>query len=243
MALLERQLDASSGSQSSLPRADMQSEVFRVLLHQWIVGKGPMTSDWIAKAVGCSYRTVAATIEKLGPVVERLSDRRVRLKYFPREAWSQFVAVSKNARAATSFCDRSDQPRSPESLVRRLQKLGRSDVAIGGVIGAKRYFAELDIVGAPRLDLCIHAPGKHADLGFVQQLDPALSPTSDPHEPPRLAVHFLRRKESFFTRDSGGIWADPVECLADLIEARLDTQAFAFEAFLSEQGAALRGGT
>ncbi len=241
LELLRQQVEAFSGSRYLLPRQDMQSEVLRVLLHQWILGKEPMKSNWLAKTVGCSYRTVVAMIEKLGPAVDRLSDRRVQLKYFPKEVWSQFLVVSQKARATIRYMDCSGQPRSPESLVRRLQRMDRMDLAIGGVFGAKWHFQELDIVSAPRLDICIHCLEKNIDLQFVQKLDPALRSTRDPYIPVSLALHFIRRKESFFVSDSGNIWADPVECLADLYESRLDQQASQFEAFLSERGDILNG--
>jgi hypothetical protein len=201
-----------------------------------------MTFDWIAKTVGCTYRTVATVIEKLGPAIERRSDRRVKLKYFPNEAWVRFMAVSRSARATVNYIDRSDQSRSPESLVRRLQGLGRTDIAVGGVMGAKHYYPELDMVSAPRLDICIHARGKHADLEFIEKLDPALARASSPFSAARVAVHFVRRSESLFNRDeSGSLWADPVECLADLFEARLDPQASEFQAYLSKQAERLSG--
>ncbi len=170
--LLDQCIAEAAEEAFPLPRPNTKSEVFRAMLHQWILGQGAMTSKWLAGAVGCNYRTVAATIEHLGRAVKRHSDRRVQLKYFPKDEWSKFLAVASTARATMNYVDRSDQPRSPESLVWRLHRLDRSDIAIGGVLGAKRYHPDLDIVGTPRLDLCVHCAGKYVDLDFVQRLDP-----------------------------------------------------------------------
>lgn len=242
LELLRHCIDESFDSGAALPSADKQSEVFLVILHQWITGQGPMTSRWLEEMVGCNYRTVWAAIERLGPALKRYSDRRISLKYFPEQDWKRFLVVAHKARSAVYYADTSDQPRSPESLVRRLGQFGRKDIAVGGVIGAKRYYPDLDIVGTPRLDLCVHAPGTRMDLDFVKQLDPAFEQTSDPHRPARLAIHFVRRKEPLFDREKdGSIWPDPVECLVELFNARLDQQAVSFQEFLTTRGRELSG--
>lgn len=222
--------------QSGEPRTSRQSSdaVFMVLLHQWLLHKGPMTTEWIMKTVGCSYPTVAHALRRLGPAVERLSDRRIQLRHFPKEEWSRLVANSAAVRSTTCFTDRSGQRRSPDSLLRRLSKLGRSDLAVGGVIGARHYQPELDIVGTPRLDLSLHAPRRRVDWSFVQRLDPALEKALGRDAPIALAVHLVTRETSLFQPGKGGVpWADPVECLLDLHEARLEPQAKEFLHYLS----------
>lgn len=242
LELLRRCIEESAVSGSALPVADKQEEVFLVILHQWITGQGPMESRWLEDTVGCNYRTVSATIDRLGPAIRRHSDRRVSLRYFPEQDWRRLLVVAHKVRSTLYYADESDQPRSPESLVRRLGQLDRKDITVGGVIGAKRYYPDLDIVGVPRLDLCIHAPGSRVDLDFVKQLDPALAPTRDPHRPARLAIHFVRRKDPLFDREKdGSVWPDPVECLVELFNARLDQQAVSFQEFLSARGRDLSG--
>jgi hypothetical protein len=233
-ALLREQVEATAHEAPRLPRADMQSEVLRVLLLEWFEGTGPLTFDGVAKTVGCSYRTVASMVDTLGAVIERTSDRRIRLKRFPADAWARFVAVSERARATVVFVDTSGNPRSPESLVRRLRALALPSVAIGGVMGARVHHSGLDITGTPRLDLCVHAPDNRAGVDFVERIDPGLHLLERPTTPVRLAVHFLRRKDARFHIDAeGNAWADPVECFADLHEARLDRVASEFRAFLT----------
>jgi hypothetical protein len=48
-------------------------------------------------------------------------------------------------------------------------------------------------------------------------------------ESPTLVIHDIRRAESLFQSGDNGLpWADPVECLLDLHEARLESQALEF---------------
>jgi hypothetical protein len=222
---------------SPLPRADRQSEVMRVLLNQWLKGNGPMTLSLLAEMAGGSYRTVDTTIKKMGSAIKRESDRRVSLKYFPVGYWARFTAISQKARGTVYYTDRSGQPRSTTSLLERFNRLEPGEIAIGGVLGAEYHYPSLDITSPPRLDLCIHAPGKYYDLGFVDLLDPGLERIDDSEEKVHVAIHFLRRKEAFFAPGNFGAgWADPIECLADLYDARLDEQASAFQAYLSGTG-------
>lgn len=231
--LLKKKIDESVVVSGQLPRPDMQSEVLRVLVHQWALGRGAMTFDWLSNTVGCTYRTVAKTVNSLGTVIEKSTDQGIRLRHFPKQAWTRFISDSRKARATVNFVDRSRQPRSPESLAKRIQKLGRTDIAIGGVLGAKHYHPKLNMVSAPRLDLTVHVDGKYTDLGFVEQLDPGLKRVDTEDQPAQLVLHFLRRREPFFNRDKNGtLWADPIECLVDMLEARLDPQAEEFESYL-----------
>ena len=107
------------------------------------------------------------------------------------------------------------------------------------MIGAKHYDPELDIVGAPRLDLSLHSPGRKLDLDFIKRLDPALKQVADPLAPASVAVHAVRHADPLFTPREGGLtWADPVECLFDLHEVRLDIQAAQFLEALQRQRSA-----
>ena len=227
----------------ALPRPDMKSEVFRVLLLGWIRGRESMTTEWITRKAGCSYRTAARTIESLEPAIVRHSDRSVGLKYFPHDDWRRFAVNAKKARATLLYTDRSGQPRSPESLLNRIASLQRDDVALGGVPGARSHDPHLDMAGTPSLDITIHAHRTKSVDFPIRKIDPALEPVSRPDQPVALAVHFLRRKETYF-EDRGGPLpiADPVECLLDLIQARLSHQAQEFMTHLIHQGEGRRGG-
>jgi hypothetical protein len=183
----------------------------------------------LEKSTGTTYRTVIRALDSLGPVLKQYSDRSVALTAFPRMAWEKFLVLADTSRSTKYYTDRSGQPRSPKSLMQRLQALPRQDIAIGGVAGAMRIYKDLDLVGLPRLDLHIHAPGSNADLSFIRKLDPALKETDVHDEKPSLAIHFLRRKESYFRIDTNQhLWADPIECLIDLLTMRMDQQALQF---------------
>jgi len=158
---------------------------------------------------------------------------------FQKDEWSKLLADSTRSRSTMTFVDRSGQKRSPESLHARLVKMQSQSIAIGGAIGARQYFPDLDLVGVPRLDISVHSPGNWVNLEFVRRLDPALQLAERTGEPPNLVIHFIRRNESLFYKDKkGGLWADPVECLLDLSEARLESQALQFlEHYTSEKGA------
>ena len=210
-------------------RRQSHHAVLEILLHQWLLGKGPMTTDWIMKTAGSSYPTVANELRRLEHVLVRHSDRRVELRYFPSEEWARLVTLSDEVRATARFVDRSGQARSPQSLLRRLAQLGRNDLAVGGIAGARHYDPDIDLAGVPRLDLSMHCRDKRVDWSFVERLDPALEKTERRDEPAALAVHLVRREVSLFQSDDAGMqWADPVECLLDLHEARLEPQAREF---------------
>ena len=210
-------------------RGDASFVVFKILLHHWLTDGGSVTTDWLAQTSGYSYPTVARPIAGMGNLIERQSDRKIRLRRFPRDEFARLVAVSDRVRGTVRFGDRSAQPRSPEAHARRLEKLNPTNLAIGGVLGATHYLPGLDLVGVPRLDLSQHAPGRRLDLAFIEKLDPALKRIDDPTEPASLVVHHVHHAQSLFTpRDGGLYWADPVECLLDLHEAHLEAQAIQF---------------
>ncbi len=214
----------------NLARPEYLFIVMGLLVHQWLLGKGPVTTRWLMEAAGCSYPTVAAALRQFQHCLVRHSDRRVKLRSFPQEEWARLVAMSEKARGTLRYADRSGQPRSAESLLRRLQRLDRNDIAVGGVWGAKHYHPQLDILGSPpRLDISFHCLGKMVDLNFIEQLDPALAQTEQRDEPASVVVHFVRRAKPLFQPGENGLaWADPVECLFDLHEARLEPQAREF---------------
>jgi hypothetical protein len=212
-----------------LPAPDYSAEILKILVYQWLMKRGSMTSVWLSETTGCNYRTVAKTLKGLGRTVLWHSDKSVELRYFPKDAWVRMLAMLDKSRATIRYADRSGQPRSLESLLRRLNKLKMPEIAVGGVLGARHYYPKLDLVGTPRLDLSFHCLGKSADLDFIENLDPALKQENDPEVSANLVLHFIRREKPFFEKGSEGVaWADPVECLLDFQEMRLEPQALEF---------------
>lgn len=203
-------------------------DILRVLLVHWFRKSGPLTSKELAEQTGFSYPTIANALERLEPRLIRHSDRRVELGAFPKDAWFKLVAQSEKARASKGYADHSGRSRSTEVLLDRLRDLGRDDIAVAGVLGARHYLPGLDLVGTPRLDLIVHARRAAGPSNFLRRLDPALKP-AERGEPCQVVVHTLFRPEPFFSTPEDGIrWADEVECLLDLHEARLESQALEF---------------
>ncbi len=230
--ILSQAVEAERGRMHTI-RTDYSFVIQKLLIHQWLTSGEPVTSEWLARTAGCSYPAVARALNSLGSLVERRSDRRVVLRWFPKDEFARLLAIADRARSTVRFADQSGQPRSAESHVRRLEKLNPPGLAIGGVPGARHYYPDLDLVGTPRLDLSLHSPGRRLNLDFIERLDPALKPVDDPLAPATVVVHAVRQADACFTlRDGGLMWADPVECLFDLHEARLEMQAAQFLAHL-----------
>jgi hypothetical protein len=210
-------------------RSDAPFVVLKVLLHHWLTNGRAVTSEWLGRTCGYTYPTIASALEGLGSAVERESNRKVRLRGFPQEDYLRLVAMSDRARATARYADATGQSRSPEKHLKRLETLGIKGVGVGGVFGARHYYEDLDIVGVPRLDISVHARDLDTDPHFIYKLDPALKRITDPREPASLVVHHIYHADPLFEPREGGLnWADPVECLLDLHEARLEMQAKQF---------------
>lgn len=215
-------------SRNSPRPAEAFFDILRVLLVHWIRKSGPITSKALSEQAGFTYPTISAALEKLEPYLRRHSDRRVELQSFPRDAWLKLIAQSEKVRSTHAYADRSGRPRSPEILLNRLREQEPSDVAIGGVLGARHYAPGLDLVGTPRLDLVLHSSRMKNGMDLVRRLDPALK-HAERGESAQVVVHTLYRPVSFFEKNGkGNLYADEVECLLDLHDARLEQQAMEF---------------
>lgn len=211
----------------SQPRARSTAfyDVLRVLMVHWFRQSGPITTKSLGKLTGYSYPTVAASLRRLSSYLTVHSDRRVELSQFPEKPWRQFVALSESVRSTKRYADRSGRPRALESLLDRLCAAGPTDTAVGGVVGARQYLPGLNLAGIPRLDLTISASSSPNLERLLQQLDPALKP-AEPQEPARVCVHIVNQPQPLFTTDGDGrIWADEVDCMLDLHDAKLYEQA------------------
>ncbi len=220
MAALEAEVTAAVAGK---PRSSSQEAVVGTLLHRWIKQLPPLSLPDLASAAGASLPTVYSAIKTIEPSsLQRDDERRVSLAGFSAEAWQRWLSISTD-RPVIRFTDHSGTPRSPEKLARQLDKLGRSDVAVGGVLGAKHHFPGLDVTAAPYLDLVLHG-SPHADLSFIQQLDPGLvrDDASDAHAHVRL--HVVNRPYSLFEEENGTVWADVLECMVNLWDAQLHHQ-------------------
>jgi len=200
-----------------------QLDVFAFLMRAWMNHRSPLMVKDIQEAVGASYPTVGSVIEQLGKqgVLERTSDRRVRLSQFPSGEWANWLVSSMKARQIAKFVDPSGHARGPNEMAARLTKATKKRVAISGVVGASKHYPDLNITDAPRLDLSVAGA---QDLSWVAKLDAGLVRDDDaPY--PALAVHFLPpRADRTFMNVDGQLWADPLECVVTLYEAKLNEQ-------------------
>lgn len=213
-----------------LPRPCHAYEIFKILVNRWFQGKGPLAINELEDKVGCTYPTVAKALNEMAGDLRRSSSRGVELESFPKQRWAAYLAQGDAVRQTFRFADRSGQPRAAEGLIRRIARLRQSDqtLALGGVAGARAHFPNLDLLGLPRVDLTLHCPKDRVDLTFLARIDPALKPCTEREASPALVIHVLRRRESGFTERDELPLADPVECLLDLHEARLESQAQEF---------------
>ncbi len=203
--------------------------VLHVLLDRWLRSAGPVHATELMAAVGCSYPTVAAALDEVREDIVRHRDRRVELARWPRQAWSRYLSVQEKVRRTERYVDRSGTPRAVPDLARRLARLDRADIAIGGVLGAVHHVDALDVVGTPTLALTLHDPEGTATSEFVERLDPALARVESAEHAPTLVVHRQRLRRFLASpRAKGQPWADPVECLLDLHEAGLEGLAGQF---------------
>jgi hypothetical protein len=201
-----------------------QHAVLAHLIVSWLAGEPPQQVKRIEAAVGATFPTVSKVLGELQnlEVIERTSDRRVALNQFPLDTWRWWLATVGKHRKPVRFVDPTGSARSPEAMAERLMRLDLPGVVIGGVLGARHHYPDLDITGSLRLDLSV-ASGQSLD--FVSRLDAALERSDDPQRKAALVVHTAMRVLPVVRAPDSGPWADPVECLADLHELQLVAQA------------------
>ena len=203
-------------------------EVFKVLLVMWLRRSGPTTTGHLMETCGCSYPTVAGAIEELARRRElrRLRNRSVELVGFPRQTWQQVVTISDQLRKPVRFVNAAGRAPEPEFHLKLLREARLGEVAIGGVVAARRLFPDFDLVGTPRLDLTLASTGMGV-RELLSRVDPTLQVSQDPTAEFAIVVHRLRRAESLYQPARAGDVpsADEVEVLLDLYELRLEQQA------------------
>jgi hypothetical protein len=205
---------------SDKPKTSSREAVVGTLLHRWVNKLPPVKVPELAALSGASIPTVYAAITNLEPAcLHRDEDRRLSLAGFSANAWQKWLGISTDGPSA-KFADRSGSPRSPEKLARQLAKLGRQDVAIGGVLGAKHHLPGLDITAAPHLDVVVHGT-QHTDLSFIEKLDPGLVRDDSMAAHGHVIVHFVNRPHSLFETEEGVVWADVLDCMVNLWDAHL----------------------
>jgi hypothetical protein len=204
-------------------------EVAKVLLCRWLRREGAIPIGRLAEQVGCTYPTATLALRRLERKrsIVRHTNRSVELSRFPKQTWSELVALSGRMRRSLRYVDVSGEKTDPQRLLNRLNRLKPAGVALGGVEAARRWHSDFDLHGTPRLDLVLHAPQGRMDLGFMRQLDPALKRTDNESQFAVIVVHPLLRANPLFEGEAGASlpFADPIETVLDLHELGLMVQA------------------
>ena len=162
------------------------------------------------------------SLEKLENHLYRHSDRSVELNSFPRDEWFKLQSKALDIRNSKGYV--ANRPRPTENLIERLREHNIRNIAVGGIVGARNYMTDINMLGVPRLDITVHLWNESGIADLVRKLDPGLRETAK-GELPQVAIHQLNTKNSLFSIKPEIIIADEVSCLLDLHETRLESQA------------------
>lgn len=197
---------------------------------------------------GVSYPTLASVVSELrqrGLVEE--SRRHGRTASKKQGMKLRALATNEVMRLVREFC--AVRPvqlfvdptgfATPSRLMTRLTRLQQAgqisaEVRVGGVHAASYYFPQIDVTGAPRLDL---TSPTQIDAATI---DGALRPlsNSEPSSSAVLAVHLIHQTGSEIDPASKPThpWSTSFESLADLVELGFEREALEMAAALCEAG-------
>jgi hypothetical protein len=204
-----------------------QQTVKAAALTRWLTSKGRLGVADMQRATGASMPTVIAAFRAMrqdGLVFPLGSGWQLADELY-WDSVRHMAEAHAAERRMIRFCDPSRHARTPEDMARRLDVLQSRgeylDVDLGGVLGAEMHYPNLDITGAPRLDLCVY----DGDASFVRKLDAGLLETSDPEDKAVLILHLTRSPQRDPRMPGHLRSASAVDCLADLLEIGLNAEA------------------
>lgn len=214
-------------------------EVEKVLLHRWLLREGPIAVGILSRQVGCSYPTAIQAVRWLAAseLIARERSRSVALVQYPRDRWAELLRAQRLVYPPEEFVDPIPGPGAVDGIMRRLNRLRPTGVAIGGVIAARRWDPAFDLNGTPRIDVLLHTPAERSPhrggwlrdaTELVRRLDPALKRRSPQVRGVTvLVLHRTYRRDPLFLDEpkSPMPFADPVEVLCHLNELGLTAQA------------------
>jgi DNA-binding transcriptional ArsR family regulator len=224
--LVQREINAGGGRVS---RQSVKSHVLNLLLD----GRVPPTLSALQRTTKASHPTVSAALKELTeqglhPANRKNSSTSATGQEPNWEVWKRLAEAHAAERRVMRFVDPSGMSRSIVDMAQRLKSLQDRGLAavvtLGGVLGAKHYDPDFDITAAPRLDLSVF----DTDISFVRQLDAGLVESDDKQAKAVLVVHFAQTGVRFTEISDAGRVAPPLECLADLLEIGLTSEARSF---------------
>jgi DNA-binding transcriptional ArsR family regulator len=216
-----------------------RQQVKAVLVERWLSGLAPVTLAALRRLTGSSYQTASAALselESLG-VVTGERDGPIQLHGLGSIALMKLAEEHAAARKLVRYTDPTGEGRLPSALAARLMSLHQKGVsgkaAISGVIGATRYFPDLDITAAPRLDVSVY----DGNVRFVSKLDAGLVLLEDARRKATVVLHLQRDCRPDELAAQGTDLAARLDCLADLEQMGLQAEARAFARHLCEAAA------
>jgi hypothetical protein len=211
---------------SDLPRKPTtasQEAVLAYLLERHLQSLPGISISTIAAETKASVPTIYKALNTYAYCLEKdPEDKTLRLTRFGQKDWFYWIERT-NRLSSVYFVDRSGAPRSSSRLGKDLARLGRDDLAIGGLMGAMHHLPEIDATAAPQLDILLHGSAR-SDLSFIEQIDPGLVRTKDPSDSAHVVVHFIDRPQSLFKSQGGQNWGALPDCIANIYKAGLAHQ-------------------
>lgn len=198
-------------------------DVLRVLVRRWMLNAGHVTQGELTKLAGCSYPTLGDALKKLDAVVDWEGARRVHLTRFPKQDWDKLLVLAPQVRG-TRYFKSTETGLTAGRLFERIAVLKADGIAFGGWHGARHYLPALDLTAPTRVDVTMKRNQREPDLGWMEGL---VKPAGR-NDRAALALHFIGLPSDGFVSEGGTTFADPVECLLDLEELRLEEQAAQF---------------
>jgi hypothetical protein len=214
-------------------------EIEKILLNRWLLHDKPIPLGVLSRQVGCSYPTAHQAIRQLSAndLIRRGHGRSVALAQYPRDRWTEILRAQRLVYPPERFVDPTADPGAVDAILKRLNRSHPKDVALGGVLAARRLDPSFDLNGTPRIDLLLHTPLPRNSSAvasipdsneFVHRLDPALKRQSpNIHGPTVLVLHRTFRHDSLFQENTPIPFASPVDVLFHLNDLGLTAQAAA----------------
>lgn len=202
------------------PTAASQEAVLAYLLQRHLQSQPGVSISTIATETRASVPTIYKALNTYAHCLEKdPEDKTLRLASFGQKDWLHWIQRT-NRLSSVYFVDRSGAPRSGNRLAKALARLGRDDLAIGGLMGVLHHLPALDATTAPQLEILVHGT-RRADLSFITAIDPGLEQYKGQMDMASVVVHFLDRPNSLFKSRGGQNWGALPDCIANLHKAGL----------------------
>lgn len=213
-----------------------RQQVKAVLVERWLSRQPPVTLAELRRLTGASYQTASAALSELEQLGVTIGERDgpVHMHGLGPIALMKLAEEHALARKLVRYTDPTGEGRMPSALANRLLSLRQKGiagkVAISGVLGATRFFPDLDITAAPRLDVSVYS----GDTRFMARLDAGLLAVDDPKRKATVVLHIQRdcRPDEMVAQEPD--LAARLDCLADLEQMGLQTEAREFAHQLCE---------